>query len=222
MTAAILLPVMASAEIICSLGGGASGAKAPSYDSSVDGRPSPDTMQLVRRVDAAFAPFCLPKCPAAALLRNTTAPNLMLAVYAEGGKIIYAPAFFAGVYGKFGETGIIALVAHVYGHAIDETTPSNWIPTKWNPELRADAWAGCALAKASLPQSGVASALAALAMYPPAGQNATPAQNGWSERLPAVRLGYTRCGGEAAKFDTASKPAPVSKPAPAAGGTKAK
>jgi hypothetical protein len=193
LAAAMLLPVAASAEIVCALGTGTS-----AYQPSADQRPSSDTMQIVRRVDEAYKSICLPKCPGAALLRNATAPNLMLSVNADGGKIVYSPAFFAGVYGKYGEGGIIALVAHVYGHAMDEVTQSAWLPANWNPELRADAWAGCVLAKTSLPPSGVTSALGALAMYPPPGQTA------WSRRVPAARLGYAHCGGEIAKFDSAS------------------
>jgi hypothetical protein len=126
------------------------------------------------------------------------APNLMMTVTVEGAKMVYSPQFFAGVYGKYGESGLIALIAHVYGHAIDETTPSNWIPTSWNPELRADAWDGCALAKAGLPAGGLPSALGAMAASPP------PSQTNWSPRLSAVRLGFTHCGGVTATFDAAS------------------
>lgn len=192
--AAIVLPPAASAEVICSLGA----ARPSSYNPAVDERPSPDTMKIVLRVDAAYAPFCLPKCPEAAMFRNATAPNLMLAVYPDGAKMAYAPAFFSAVYGKYGEAGMIALLAHIYGHAIDETTPSNWIPTNWNRELRADAWAGCAVAKAGISANDLSGALGAMSAYPP------PSQAVWSRRLPAVRLGFTHCGGEAAKFDAVS------------------
>src|SRR5690242_8762311 len=113
----LLVPLLASAEVLCVLGTATS-----TYQASADQRPTPDTMQVVRRVDEAYKSICLPKCPAAALVRNASAPNLMLSANADGGKIVYSPAFFAGVYGRFGEGGIIALVAHVYGHAIDEVT----------------------------------------------------------------------------------------------------
>jgi len=188
-----LFPLAASAEIVCALGTGTS-----AYKPSSDDRPSPDTMQIVRRVDAAFASFCLPKCPQVAMLRNPTAANVMLIVTKDDAKLVYSPQFFAGVYGKYGESAIVALIAHVYGHAIDESTQSTWLPANWNPELRADAWAGCELAKTSLPPSGIASALGAMAAYPP------PSQTVWSRRVPAVRLGFTHCGGAAATFDGAS------------------
>jgi hypothetical protein len=150
-------------------------------------------------VDTAFAPFCLPRCPEAAMLRNSTAPNLMLTVDRDGAKLVYSPPFFAAAYGKYGEAGIMALLAHVYGHAIDEVTQQAWLPTTWNPELRADAWAGCALAKNGVPPGGITQALGALAQYPP------PAQTGWSQRAAAVRLGFTHCGGETRAFDAASR-----------------
>jgi hypothetical protein len=191
--AIIVLPVVASAEVVCALG-----AATSAYKASLDDRPSADTMQIVRRVDAAFGPFCLPKCPEVAMFRNATAANLMLTADRDGAKLVYAPQFFATVYGKYGEPGIMALVAHVYGHAIDEVTQSTWLPANWNPELRADAWAGCMLAKSGLPANGVTEALAALTMYPP------PSQTVWSRRIPAVRLGFTHCGGETATFDAAA------------------
>ncbi len=191
--AILLFPLAASAEIVCALGTGTS-----AYKPSSDERPSADTMQIVRRVDAAYASFCLPKCPQVAMLRNPTAANVMLIATKDDAKLVYSPQFFAGVYGKYGEGGIIALIAHVYGHAIDEVTQSAWLPANWNPELRADAWAGCVLAKTSLSPSGITSALGALAMSPP------PSQPDWSRRVPSVRLGFIHCGGEAAKFDSAS------------------
>ncbi len=138
------------------------------------------------------------------MLRNPTAANVMLIVTKDDAKLVYSPQFFAGVYGKYGEGGIIALIAHVYGHAIDEVTPSTWLPANWNPELRADAWAGCVLAKSgvlaktSLPPGGLTSALAAMAMSPP------PSQPVWTGRVLAVRLGFMHCGGETATFDAAS------------------
>lgn len=188
-----MLPLAASAEIVCALGTGAS-----AYKPSSDERPSPDTMQIVRRVDAAYKPICSPKCPGVAMLRNPTAANVMLIATKDDAKLVYSPQFFAGVYGKYGEGGIIALIAHVYGHAIDESTPSTWLPANWNPELRADAWAGCVLAKSGLPPAGLTSALGAMAIYPP------PSQPIWTGRIPAVRLGFTHCGGATATFDAAS------------------
>jgi hypothetical protein len=193
VAAILLLPLAASAEIVCALGTATS-----AYKPSSDERPSPDTMQIVRRVDAAYGSICLPRCPEVAMLRNPTAANVMLIATKDDAKLVYSPQFFAGIYGKYGEAGVIALIAHVYGHAMDEATQPTWIPVNWNPELRADAWAGCALAKTSLPPSALTSALTAMAMSPP------PSQPVWTARVPSVRLGFTHCGGAIATFDAAS------------------
>jgi hypothetical protein len=61
--------------------------------------------------------------------------------------------------------------------------------------LRADAWAACVLARANLSSRDLADALTAFAKYP------SPAHPAWSARLPVARLGFTHCGGDAAKFD---------------------
>lgn len=193
-----LLPEAAYAEVLCALGSNAS-----AYNQSADQRPSADTMQVVKRVDSAFLPFCLPHCPEAAMLRNDTAPNLMLTVNQDGGKLVYAPQFFASVYSKFGESALIALIGHVYGHAIDEAASTAWMPASWTAELHADAWSGCALAKASLAPTALQPALAALAAYPPqASQGKLPS---WAQRAAAARAGFLHCGGDAAKFDAAAK-----------------
>jgi hypothetical protein len=189
---AILPLIAAGTDIVCALG-----TATAAYKDSQDEQPR-DMKNIIHRVDEAYRPFCLPKCPTAIMLRNATAPNLMMLATVGDAKIVYEPKFFAGVYGTYGEAGLIALIAHVYGHAIDETTPSNWIPTSWNRELRADAWAGCALAKNSLPTSGLRSALGAMAMSPP------PSQPVWTARVPSVRLGFTHCGGATATFDAVS------------------
>jgi hypothetical protein len=193
LTAALLLlPVAAYADIVCALG-----KQASAYKAGADQRPSADTMQLVKRVNEAYRPMCLPRCPEVAILRNSSAPNLMLSVTTDEAKIVYSPEFFSGVYGKYGESGIVALIAHVYGHAIDEATQQKWLPATWNPELRADAWAGCVLAKTGLAQANLTGGLSALAATPPLSQTS------WAPRASAARLGFTHCGGTGAKFDAA-------------------
>ena len=188
---ASLLPVGASAEVICALGSGAS-----SYDAKADQRPSADAMQLAGRMNQALSPTCSPKCPQIAIYRNTTAPNAMLVVTADQAKFVYAPQFFAAVYDKYGDGAIIAIIAHEYGHALAETLPAPWMKSDWTEELRADAWAGCALAKSNLSANDMAEALTAMSKYPPA------TDSNWSLREPALRLGYTHCGGDGSKFDS--------------------
>lgn len=187
------LPLVASQEVICALGPGAS-----SYDGKSDQRPTPDAMQLAKRVNAALSPICTPKCPEMAIYRNPTAPNAMLVVTTDQAKVVYAPQFFSAVYDKYGDGAIIAIIAHEYGHALAEVYPVNWMKSDWNAELRADAWAGCALAKSGLSANDLADALTADAKYPPS--NGTS----WALRLPALRLGYLQCGGSSATFDGAT------------------
>ncbi len=160
-----------------------------------DQRPTGDAMELAGRVNTALSPFCKPNCPAVSLFRNTTAPNAMLVVTSGEAKIVYSPQFFTTVYEKYGDGAIIAIIAHELGHAIEETTPAAWMKRGWTPELRGDAWAGCALAKVTLSGRRLEAALTALSMNP------SPAHPGWPQRIPALRLGYTQCGGDGLKFD---------------------
>ena len=160
-------------------------------------------MQLAARMNAALSPNCLPKCPQIAIYRNTTAPNAMLVVTADQAKFVYAPQFFTAVYDKYGDGAIIAIIAHEYGHALAETLPAPWMNNNWTPELRADAWAGCALAKSDLSSNDLAEALTAMSKYPPVAHAGTSPS--WVQRLPALRVGYVHCGGDSAKFDRAVK-----------------
>jgi hypothetical protein len=192
---AFLLSGSASAEVLCALGSGAS-----SYDAKADERPTGDAMQLAGRMNAALSPNCSPKCPQIAIFRNPTAANAMLVVTPDQAKFVYAPQFFTAVYDKYGDGAIIAIIAHEYGHALNETTPAPWMKSDWTPELRADAWAGCALAKSALSSTELAEALTAVSKYPPAAH-----QPSWAQRLPALRLGYMHCGADGSKFDSAVK-----------------
>jgi hypothetical protein len=191
---ALLLPFGARAEVVCALGSGAS-----SYDAGADQRPTGDAMQLAGRMNAALSPTCAPKCPQIAIFRNATAPNAMLVVTADQAKFVYAPQFFTAVYDRYGDGAIIAIIAHEYGHALDEVYPASWMKSGWTPELRADAWAGCALAKSDLSPNDLAEALTAVSKYPPS------TLSSWSLRVPALRLGYVHCGGDGSKFDSAVK-----------------
>jgi hypothetical protein len=185
-----LLSFTASAQVICALGPNAS-----SYKASADQRPTSDALQLAGRVNSAVKAICGSQCPTMALFRNATAPNAMLIAGGAQAKLIYSPEFFASAYGTFGDAGIIAVLAHELGHALDDTLGAAWIKSSWTPELRADAWAGCLLAKLDPGPGGIQQSLSALAKYPSA------AHPGWNLRLPVLRAGYTQCGGAGAKFD---------------------
>jgi len=153
---AFLLAFNATAEVICALGDGAA-----SYDAKADQRPTADALQLAGRMNAALSPSCAPMCPQIAIFRNATAPNAMLVVTNDQAKFVYAPTFFSGVYDKYGDGAIIAIIAHEYGHALAEILPAPWMKSDWTAELRADAWAGCALAKSDLSPNDLAEGLTA-------------------------------------------------------------
>ncbi len=189
LAASLLLPVAAAAGVLCALGSGAS-----SYKPELDQRPSSDTVQLVGRVNAAVKTICGDHCPEIALFRNSTAPNLMLVADPSQGKLVYSPQFFAAVFDSFGDNGITAVIAHEVGHALDDSFGAAWVKKSWTPELRADAWAGCVLAKMNLAGGGVSTSLTALSKYP------SPAHPAWAQRLPVIRTGYAQCGGDLSKF----------------------
>ena len=183
----LLVAATARAEVLCALG-----PHAEAYKANADDRPSADVMQLARRVNMALKPACTPRCPEIAIFRNPSAPNLALMATEDQAKVVYAPQFFSAIYDKFGDGAIIAVIAHEYGHALAETTPVAWIKSTWNIELRADAWAGCALAKNNVAAKDLKEAVDALAQYPPV------SHPDWSQRLTALKAGYTHCGGNQA------------------------
>jgi hypothetical protein len=181
----LTLPLSAATpQVICALGSGAS-----SYNAYVDQRPSGDAMQLARRVSAALISKCSPNCPALVIFRNPTAPNAILLADSDKVKMAYSPQFFTSVYERYGDGAIIAIIAHMLGHGMDAVAPVRWTKSILEPELRADAWAGCALAGADLSANGLEAAFTALSLYPSASHPA------WSQRLSALRIGYTYCGG---------------------------
>jgi hypothetical protein len=187
---AVLLPLSAAAEVICALGSGAS-----AYNAASDQRPTPDAMEVARRLNTAFTSICSPKCPQIAMFRNTTAANAMLVLNGDDAKLVYAPKFFQSIDDTYGDGAVIAVIAHEFGHALDEIYPARFKNAGSTQELRADAWSGCALAKVDLSPADLGGALFALAKYP------SLAHPTWALRLPALRTGYTECNGEGAKFD---------------------
>ncbi len=113
----------------------------------------------------------------------------MLVSDAGHAKIVYNPTFITSVYDRYGDAGVQAIMAHEIGHALDDALGAVWIEKNWTPEMRADSWAGCILAKSNLSPTDVTAALAALQAHP------SPAHPAWNVRLPAIRAGYSRCGG---------------------------
>ena len=194
LIAACLAPVCALAQVVCSLG-----PNAASYKPADDQRPSPDTMQVAARINAAAKRICADHCPQLGVFRNATAAGAMLVLDSGQAKLVYSPQFFASAFAAHGDPGIIAIFAHVMGHALDDTMGAAWVNQKWVPEVRADSWAGCLLGHMKLKDADLALTLTALSKYP------SPAHPAWPQRLPALRTGYSHCGGTTAAFDRLTK-----------------
>jgi hypothetical protein len=187
-------PAKSAAEnhIVCALG-----TRTASWKPASDESPSADAMQLAVRINAALKTLCGTHCPLIALFRNTTAEGIMLVFENGDAKLLYAPPFLSSVYNSYGDAGVIALFAHELGHGLDDNLGAAWVKSNWTPELRADSWAGCALARTRLSSKDTKAALDALAKYPAAPHPA------WDVRSPAVRAGYAACGGDIAAFKPA-------------------
>jgi hypothetical protein len=104
--------------------------------------------------------------------------------------IAYSPAFMSRLAAKFGQPATFGVLAHEVGHHIDLLRNFAWMSNAWSRELRADAFAGCALARAGLPTEKLETALRAIAAYP------TSSHPAWKQRQVAVRRGYEQCGGK--------------------------
>ena len=181
----LIVLLMAGPEIVCRLG-----PATPAYNAYSDERSSGDALELAGKVNAALVSACLPNCPRISMFRNPTASNLMLIRAADQTKLIYKPEFFTSVYETYGDAGIIALIAHEVGHAIDAAAPAVWMKSNWSSELRADAWAGCALAKMDFSKRSLQAALMTLSKY------SSPSSGDWTLRLSVVDMGYKQCGGK--------------------------
>jgi hypothetical protein len=190
LASVLALSANAAPTVVCALG-----PEVSSYNAYEDQPPTGDAMDLARQASAALMPACTPKCPRLVINRNPTAPNVILVFDADRAKMAYAPQFFSDVYAKYGDGAIIAFIAHMLGHAMDPGAAAGWMKGNWTPELRADAWAGCALAKTSSSVRSLEAALTAVSRYPSA------SHPDWPLRIPALRLGYTHCGGDGSQFD---------------------
>ena len=176
----LLMVTVAGAELACSLGASSY------YDPGLDRNASPDALRIARNVAGVL---CSGACNVA-LIRNPTAGNVLTAIAPDGtAKVVYNPQFLTSVDKAIGDGAIFGIFAHEVGHIIDGRSNVAWMPGSWDRELRADAWAGCALARATMPDDKTTAALRAILRYP------SPAHPARSLRVPALELGYHSCGG---------------------------
>jgi hypothetical protein len=202
LSLAVLAPLRAHAQVLCTLG------PATAYDSLADMPPSAGAHGDLKKVKALLCPK---GCGKVVLFANATTPNAATVTDGAGNsKIAYSPSFVSSVQKAYGPIATLGLVAHGLGHHLEATgNRPSWIKAAWDSELRADAWAGCAMAKAELTPSRLQAALLALSTYPSARHPA------WAERRPVITEGYKQCGGKIlpplAK-ETAEQPAKAEKP----------
>jgi hypothetical protein len=187
LTAALLLPMWAptraQAQVLCALG-----PTTPPYDPMADMPASADAQGELKKVKALLCPK---GCGKVLLFANATTPNTATVTDGAGvSKIAYSPSFVNSVRASFGPIATLGIFAHDLGHHMDATASrAAWIKESWDAELRADAWAGCAMAKAALSPSRLQAVLLALSTYP------SPRHPAWSERRSVITDGYKQCGG---------------------------
>ncbi len=176
----LILATVSQAELVCSLGGNSY------YDPNSDRNATPDALRIAQAVAKVL---CSGTC-GVALIRNPTAGNVQTFIAPDGAaKVVYNPQFLKSVDTSLGDGAVFGILAHEVGHIIDGRGGAAWMPDSWGRELRADAWAGCALARAAFPEDKTTAALRSILGYPP------PAHPARDLRVPALELGYQSCGG---------------------------
>ena len=135
--------------------------------------------------------LCPKGCGKLFLFANSTTPNTATVTDGAGAsKIAYSPGFVKSVQTNYGPAGTLGIFAHDLGHHLEATgNRPAWMQSSWDSEARADAWAGCAMAKAELKPSALQAVLLVLSEYPSAKHPA------WSARRPVITEGYKACGG---------------------------
>jgi hypothetical protein len=183
LSVAALLPLRAQAQVLCTLG-----PASPPYEPMADMPPSPAAQAELKKLKALLCP----KGCKVVLFANATAPNAATVTDGAGGsKIAYSPSFVGTVQSNYGPAATMGIFAHDLGHHLEATgNRPAWMKEGWDSELRADAWAGCAMAKAALTPSRLQAVLLAMSTYPSA------RQPDWSVRRPVITEGYNQCGGK--------------------------
>jgi hypothetical protein len=99
-------------------------------------------------VQSRLESFCASRCDRVLLEASRETSAAMLEPIDSGASwILYNERFFRHVVGKYGRGAAYAILAHEYGHHVDEPRGAS----AWTQELRADAVAGCALARGGVP-----------------------------------------------------------------------
>jgi len=173
--------------IVCSVG-----PSTGSMNSSLNGTPSETAVRFARQIHSALCPT---GCGTIVLYRNPQLPNAI--TYTQGvgvSHIVYGADFFNQIATAFSDDGVWGILAHEVGHHVDINFQAGFMNSSWGRELRADAWAGCALARTGRSTRGVERAMSAMMAYP------SQSHPGASTRIPALREGFVACGGDPTTF----------------------
>ena len=176
----------AKAQAMCSLGPTAG----QPYNAHLDRPPSSRALQELQAIYLAICPPPL-GCGNYVLFSNPTAPTIMWTPVRPGySKFVYNSVLLNQLAIQYGVGASFGVLAHAFGHHIDFNTTPAWMNDSWSSELRADAWAGCALARTGVGTGQIENALVAIAAFP------VPGSPGWPQRQLAVRTGFISCGGQ--------------------------
>jgi hypothetical protein len=177
----IALPPCASAQMtLCSLGDGGE------YDPSLDQEGTDYAFNIAGKVANAL---CGGHCNVQLKQNRNVGNALTIALPTGQARVVYNPDFLWDVEKKIGRGAVFGIFAHEVGHVADTRQNVSWMLDSWSKELRADAWAGCALARGGLSTDEMRLALLAISKYP------SESHPDWSLRIPALEAGYSACGG---------------------------
>jgi hypothetical protein len=174
----------------------------PNYSPLADQAPTPRAAKDLKRLNALL---CAKGCGRVGLFQNPTIPNAVIVNAGNGNsRIEYSQAFLDKVQEVFGPDARFGVLAHEFGHHVDaNTSQAHWMNPTWDAELRADAWAGCALAKAGMKTQGLKDALRAVGGGQPAPSRVESATGG-DQRWVALQHGYEGCGGDGGEMRMAA------------------
>lgn len=170
-------------DLMCALG-----STSASYLPLLDQPPAAHASRDAKHLQTLLCPK---GCGQIGVFKNGTSPNLLtMNVGKQMSKVVYSQTFLDTVGKEYGSGATLGVLAHEIGHHVDQSgVTAEWMNGQWGNELRADAWAGCALARTKIKAQELKSALQVMANYPSA---ADPA---WDVRFEVLRQGFQSCGG---------------------------
>jgi hypothetical protein len=99
-------------------------------------------------VQSTLAPMCAPDCGEVTIAVGLGYDAAVERTGDATSRIVYRPKFMDGIRHRHGPSVIFAVLAHEYGHHLSRLRRSQIQVSGWDAELLADAFAGCALARA--------------------------------------------------------------------------